>query len=70
MPQTDKIGIPVIHGMGDQKPGYSDDLKSEVNNRLRSTSSRFAWQEVYWADNDFTRPVANYLQRLLQALDA
>src|SRR3954466_13487919 len=50
MPQTDKIGILVIHGMGDQKPGYSDDLKREVNNRLGNISSRFAWQEVYWAD--------------------
>jgi hypothetical protein len=50
MPQTDKIGILVIHGMGDQKPGYSDDCKREVNNRLGSISNRFVWQEVYWAD--------------------
>jgi hypothetical protein len=50
MPQTDNIGILVIHGMGDQKPGFSNELRKEVTDRLGDIATRFAWQEVFWAD--------------------
>jgi len=48
MPGT--IGVVVIHGMGAQKRRFSDELKAEVSRRLGGDASRFAWQEVFWAD--------------------
>jgi hypothetical protein len=44
------IGVVVIHGMGAQKRRFSDELKAEVSRRLGGGASRFAWQEVFWAD--------------------
>jgi hypothetical protein len=50
MATADKIGLLVIHGMGDQTPGFSNDLRAEVAGRLAAKKTRFVWQEVYWAD--------------------
>src|SRR6185369_12775738 len=50
MAATDHIGVLVIHGMGDQQPGFSNGLKEEVTERLGDIGKRFAWQEVFWAD--------------------
>jgi hypothetical protein len=45
-----RIGVPVIHGMGAQKPGFSAGLTKELISRLGSAAGRFVWKEVYWAD--------------------
>lgn len=50
MATTDKIGLLVVHGMGDQKPGFSNSLREEITDRLGKKQNRFVWQEVFWAD--------------------
>jgi len=42
----------------------------EINVGGLVTAWNPAAHSAYWEDNDFTKPVANYLQTLLQALDA
>jgi hypothetical protein len=49
-----KIALLVIHGIGSQKPGYSDGFRKEMTKRLVKThglpESDFTWGEVFWAD--------------------
>ncbi len=45
-----EIGVLVIHGMGSQRRGFSNDFVEEVSDRLDNEANAVAWQEVYWAN--------------------
>ncbi len=45
-----KLAVAVIHGMGSQKPNYSDDMVKELNKRLGNKAANVVWKEIYWAD--------------------
>ncbi len=47
---SNRIGVLVIHGMGAQRPGFSEALTDEISHRLSGRASRLVWQEVHWAD--------------------
>jgi hypothetical protein len=55
---TQKIGILYIHGMGQQKVGFSDQMDTELLKKLKSmgySKDRFASRPIWWApllDND------------------
>ncbi len=55
-----KLGVLIVHGMGSQKRGFSDELVAELESRI-GNSSEICWQEVYWAD------VLNYREEKLCA---
>lgn len=42
------IGILVIHGMGKQEPGFSQEIQAEITHRLGGSAARFVWQEIFW----------------------
>ena len=46
------VAVVTIHGIGDQKPGYSESMVSELRTRLDALGHdphRVAFEEVYWA---------------------
>ena len=43
------IGILVIHGMGNQRPGFANGITEEINKRLEDDANSVVWQEVHWA---------------------
>ena len=45
-----RLGVVVIHGMGSQRPGFSDELISLVSKGLGDSEDHLEWQEVHWAD--------------------
>jgi hypothetical protein len=44
-----KIGIIVIHGIGEQESTFADDLIKEVRTRLKGKADAVCWQPVWWA---------------------
>ena len=71
MADARKIGVAVIHGIGDQKPpvhpgqrGFSDDLYDRLRRSLGAGGmADVAWKEVYWSDVFQPRQQA-YLDRM------
>jgi hypothetical protein len=55
------MGVLVVHGVGSQQPGYSTELRVDVDRRLGALGERLAWQEVHWA------PVLQDRERSLEA---
>ena len=48
-----KVAVAVIHGMGSQDVGFSDDMRDEVIDKVHNRNSRqnfIEWQEIHWAD--------------------
>ena len=46
-----KVSIIVIHGMGGQEEGYSDEMRELIEERLGAdNANRLKWEEVLWAD--------------------
>ncbi len=43
------LAVAIIHGIGNQRPGFADDIIAELSDRI-DESDRVAWQEIYWAD--------------------
>lgn len=49
---TYKLGVLVIHGMGNQESNFANGLINEVNARMEKkgiSSAQIAWQAVWWA---------------------
>lgn len=47
-----KLGILVIHGMGDQGPDFADEMIEELEERIRDdglNADAVAWKPVWWA---------------------
>jgi hypothetical protein len=44
-----RIGVLVVHGMGRQKQGYSEGLRTALLDRLGPDAWRLEWKEVLWA---------------------
>lgn len=42
--------IVIIHGVGDQRPGYSQALQEALAGRLGAAAAALSYHEVYWAD--------------------
>lgn len=66
-----KLAVAIIHGIGDQKPGYSDPLVGELYERIaaeRDDADEIVWREIHWAD--VTEPAQSaYLQRAKRETD-
>ena len=48
-----KVAVVIIHGMGQQKRGFSNNCVREINDRLVKNGKSLndiAWKEIYWAD--------------------
>jgi len=45
-----RLGILVIHGIGDQQPDFAADFIGAVERRLGERADRVRWQPLYWAD--------------------
>jgi hypothetical protein len=44
-----KIGVFIIHGMGDPEPGYASGLIRRLEKRLGAARGRVEWEACYWA---------------------
>ena len=44
-----KIGVFIIHGMGDPEPGYAEGLIRRLQKRLGRAASRVEFEACYWA---------------------
>ncbi len=48
-----RLGIAVIHGMGEQEEDFAAEMIDELNGRvgdLNKDPAEIAWQSIYWAD--------------------
>lgn len=48
-----KLGVFVIHGMGDQQPNFADDMIAELKERIRDEGGypdEVAFEPAFWAD--------------------
>jgi hypothetical protein len=44
-----RLGVLVLHGMGDQQPDFASALIEDVNRRLEHKAAEVCWQPVWWA---------------------
>ncbi len=45
-----RVGVLVVHGMGSQKPGFSENLRKGIGRHLDELRDQVCWQEAHWAD--------------------
>lgn len=47
-----KIGVLIVHGIGNQPAGYADDMIAELRDRLadKGVDGKFAFKAAYWGD--------------------
>lgn len=48
-----KLGVLIVHGMGNQRPDYADRMIAELDARiakLRGARDEIRWKPAYWAD--------------------
>jgi hypothetical protein len=50
VPRVAKAALLAIHGMGEQRPGYSDELRLELQTRLGVRAGDLAFEEVFYQD--------------------
>jgi len=47
---TQKVGVVIIHGVGDQRPDYADNFIERAN-KILSPKCNVFWEPVHWADS-------------------
>jgi hypothetical protein len=45
-----RLGVVIVHGMGDPEPGFADALIEGVSRRLRADAAAVAFEPCFWSD--------------------